>query len=117
MQLTEISFDNGQPVDGYGPNFFRIAGKVFEGKVALLPQSCGPWLGFDDPAPFVDVAKDLDVLLVGMGANITHIPAGFLAALEEADIGVEIMNSPTACRTYNVLLSEGRRIGLALLPV
>jgi uncharacterized protein len=37
--------------------------------------------------------------------------------LEEADIGVEIMNSPTACRTYNVLLSEGRRIGLALLPV
>ena len=48
MQLTEISFDNGQPVDGYGPNFFRIAGKVFEGKVALLPESCGPWLGFDD---------------------------------------------------------------------
>jgi len=27
------------------------------------------------------------------------------------------MNSPTACRTYNILLSEGRRIGLALVPV
>jgi len=37
--------------------------------------------------------------------------------LEDAGIGVEIMNSPTACRTYNVMLSEGRRIGLALIPV
>jgi uncharacterized protein len=37
--------------------------------------------------------------------------------LEEAGIGVEVMNSPSACRTYNVLLSEGRRIALAALPV
>jgi len=65
----------------------------------------------------VDVAKDLDVVLVGTGANIAHIPADFRTALEAAGIGVEIMNSPTACRTYNILLSEGRRIGLALLPV
>ena len=117
MQLNEISFDNGRPVDGYGPNFFRIAGEVFEGKIALLPHSCKPWLGFDDPAPFVSVAKYLDVVLVGMGKNIAHLPVGFRATLEQAGIGVEIMNSPTACRTYNVLLSEGRRVGLALLPV
>ena len=56
-------------------------------------------------------------ILVGTGANIAHIPAEFRTALETAGIGVEIMNSPTACRTYNILLSEGRRIGLALLPV
>ena len=117
MQLSEISFDNGRPVDGYGPNFFRISGEVFEGKVALLPRSCRLWLGFDDPAPFVKLAKDLDVVLVGMGPNIAHLPVGFRAALEQAGIGVEIMDSPTACRTYNVLLSEGRRVGLALLPV
>ena len=117
MQLSEINFDSGRPIDGYGPNFFRIAGDLFEGKLAVLPQSCGPWSGFDDPAPFVDVAKDLDVVFVGTGANIAHIPADFRTALETAGIGVEIMNSPTACRTYNILLSEGRRIGLALLPV
>ena len=117
MQLSEISFDNGRPVDGYGPNFFRIAGEVFEGSVALLPQSCRLWLGFDDPEPFLNVASDLDVVLVGMGANIAHLPLHFRAALENVGIGVEIMNSPTACRTYNVLLSEGRRVGLALLPV
>ena len=39
------------------------------------------------------------------------------SALEQAGLGVEAMASPAACRTYNVLLSEGRRVGLALLPV
>ncbi len=52
-----------------------------------------------------------------MGAEIAPLEAGFRATLEEAGIGVEIMASGPACRTYNVLLSEGRRVGLALLPV
>jgi uncharacterized protein len=112
MQLSEITFETGRPVDGYGPNFFRVSGEVFEGKL-----SCGPWAGFDDPSPFVDAAKELDVVFVGTGAQIAHIPPNFRATLEGAGIGVEIMNSPTACRTYNILLSEGRRIGLALIPV
>ena len=117
MQLSEITFATGRPVDGYGPNFFRVAGEVFEGNLAILPNSCGPWAGFADPSLFVDAAKDLDVVFVGTGAQIAHIPPDFLASLEGAWIGVEIMNSPTACRTYNILLSEGRRIGLALIPV
>jgi len=37
--------------------------------------------------------------------------------LEQAGIGVESMASPAACRTYNVLLSEGRRVAVALIPV
>ena len=38
-------------------------------------------------------------------------------ALEALGLGVEVMSSPAACRTYNVLLSEGRRVALALIPV
>jgi uncharacterized protein len=37
--------------------------------------------------------------------------------MEEAGMGVEVMNSPAACRTYNVILGEGRRIAVALIPV
>jgi uncharacterized protein len=59
----------------------------------------------------------IDVLLVGTGAEIAHLPADFRAALEAAGIGVETMNSPAAARTYNVLLGEGRRIAACLLPV
>jgi uncharacterized protein len=60
---------------------------------------------------------EVDVLFIGTGAEIAHIPGDLRQMLEEAGLGVEVMNSPAACRTYNVLLSEGRRIALAALPV
>ena len=47
-------------------------------------------------------------------------PEGFAAeraALEAAGAGVELMSTPSACRTYNVLLAEGRRVAAALMPV
>ena len=59
----------------------------------------------------------IDVLLVGTGAEIAHVPAAFRTTLEDAGIGVEVMASPQACRSYNVLLGEGRRVALAALPV
>lgn len=117
MKFNEIVFEEGRPIDGYGPNFFRIGGEVFKGAIAVLPNSCGTWSGYEDASPFVSVSTQLDVVFVGTGSVIAQIPTPFRSALEAAGIGVEIMNSPTACRTYNVLLSEGRRVGLALMPV
>ena len=49
--------------------------------------------------------------------EIAHAPPAFRVLIESAGIGVEVMNSPAACRTYNVLLGEGRRIAAALLVV
>lgn len=117
MRLTEISYDSAQPVDGYGPGFFRIGGKVLRGPCLITPWDAGPWGGLGDTAAPLTLAGRIDVLFLGMGAEIAHAPAAFRSALEEAGIGVEVMNSPAACRTYNVLLSEGRRIAAALLPV
>ncbi len=57
------------------------------------------------------------MLFVGTGAEIARVPEPFRRQLEEAGMGVEATASPQACRTYNVLLSEGRRVGTALLPV
>lgn len=81
------------------------------------PAGSAPWGGYADPKTLIDAAADLDVVFVGTGAEIAHLPAGLRKTLEDAGLGVEVMSSPTACRTYNVLLSEGRRVGLALLPV
>ena len=117
MRLNEVSYNGAEPVDGYGPGFFRVGGKVLEGASRLLPDGAASWGGWDDTDALIAAASDIDVLLVGTGAEIAHPPAAFRTALEDAGIGVEVMASPQACRTYNVLLGEGRRIGAALLPV
>ncbi|MDJ1009506.1 MAG: Mth938-like domain-containing protein [Paracoccaceae bacterium] len=117
MRMTEVEFSEARPVEGYGPGFFRIGGEVYEGAVRVLPSGVAPWGGTDDTADLLAAAGEIDVLFVGTGAEIAPVPAAFRTALEAAGVGVEAMASPAACRTYNVLLSEGRRVGLALLPV
>ncbi len=117
LDFHEVSFGDALPIDGYGPGFFRVKGQVYEGAILVLPGCVESWDGYANTKGLVTVAGDIDVLLVGTGAEITHIPVEFRESMEEAGIGVEIMASPTACRTYNVLLSEGRRVALALFPV
>ncbi|MBF9031367.1 hypothetical protein HKCCE3408_13275 [Rhodobacterales bacterium HKCCE3408] len=117
MRLTEVRYGDGTPIDGYGPGFFRVGGTVHEGAVLVLPGSVTSWQGYDAHDPIAGAAERIDVILVGTGAEIGPIPEPFRAKIEAAGIGIEIMASAAACRTYNVLLGEGRRIGAALLPV
>ena len=117
MRLNEISYNDAVPIDGYGTRFFRVGGKRYDGPVLVLPTGVAAWGGFDDTATVLAQVADIDVLFVGTGAEIAHPPKDFRTTLEEAGIGVETMASPAACRTYNVLLSEGRRVAVALLPI
>ncbi|PUB13187.1 Mth938-like domain-containing protein [Yoonia sediminilitoris] len=117
MRLTEIEYNDAVPIDGYGPGFFRIGGEKVEGSLVVLPSGLSAWGGFDDTAAILDQAEHIDVLFVGTGPEIAHPPAAFRKACEDAGVGVETMASPAACRTYNVLLSEGRRVAVALIPV
>lgn len=117
MRLNEVRDFDGPPVEGYGPGFFRVGGEVWQGAVLLLPGGVCAWGGYDDADTLLRAAGQIDVLFIGTGAEIAHVPAALRDALEKTGLGVESMASPPAARTYNVLLSEGRRVGVALLPV
>lgn len=117
MELNEITFGGQPPVDGYGNGFFRIEEKVVEGSVMISAKGVAPWGGLDDLAPLIDVVGQADVVFIGMGADIAPLPKDIVTKLEEARVPFEVMSSPSACRTYNVLLSEDRRVALAVLPV
>jgi uncharacterized protein len=117
MRLTEVSYGSAKAIEGYGPGFFRVAGHVLRGACLITPWDAGPWGGFEDTATPLSLVDRIDVLFVGTGAAIAHVPSAFRQALEGQGIGVEVMASPTAARTYNVLLGEGRRVAVALLPV
>ena len=117
MRLNEIEFSDAVPIDGYGPGFFRIGGKVIEAPLLVSARGVSLWSGYEDSESLIALQGEVDVIFVGTGAQIAHPPAAFRAALEAAGLGIEPMSSPSACRTYNILLSEGRRVAAALLPV
>jgi uncharacterized protein len=117
MRLNEVTFTDAKPVEGYGAGFFRIGGEVYRGPVLAGPNGTTTWGGYEDIDSLLGLGSDVDVLFIGTGSEISHLPQELRQQLDAANIGVEIMASPAACRTYNVLLSEGRRIALALIPV
>jgi len=115
--MTQPAITHPQPVaiDAYGSGYFRVAGQRIDSAVLVLPTTTHLWGGFDDTSPILAAAPEIDVLLVGTGGEIAHLPEQFRTTLEEAGMGIEPMSSPSACRLYNILVSEGRRIGAALL--
>lgn len=117
MRLNEMVFTEARPIEGYGPGFFRIGDEVIRGAVLTGPGGTSQWQGYDDVAPLLALADKIDVLFIGTGAEIAHIPSPLRVVLDKAGIGADVMNSPAACRTYNILLSEGRRVALAMIPV
>ncbi len=117
MRLTELEFDDAKPIEGYGPGFFRVAGEVLNAPLLVTATGAREWGGLDDLATLSALAGEIDVIFIGTGPEIAHVLVPFRQQLEHLGFGVEAMNSPAACRTYNVLVSEGRRVAAALLPV
>ena len=117
MRINEIEFTDAVPVEGYGPGFFRVGETVHSGPMLMSGKGPRTWGGLEDADALLALVGQIDVLFVGMGEEIAHLPTDLRNQLEAEGIGVEVMSSPAACRTYNVLLSEGRRVAIAVLPV
>ena len=117
VQLSEIYFGEAVPIEGYGVGFFRIAGQAMRAPVMVKKAGAKPWDGFEDIQSLLVFCKDIDVLFVGTGREISRIPPDVCTAFEKLGLGIEVMSSPSACRTYNILLSEERRVAAALFAV
>jgi uncharacterized protein len=117
MQHPEAEFGAGLPIDSIGPGFFRVAGEVVRGPILIHAGGVAPWGGYDDVAPILELRDRVDVLFVGTGGDVAHLPRALLRQLEAADMMVEAMATAAAARGYNLLLAEGRRIAAALLPL
>lgn len=117
MHINEMAFDGAVPIDSYGPGFFRVQGEVHTGAMLMMAADVSAWGGFDDDAPLLALKGQVDFIVFGTGEQLAYLPADLRCALDAAGIGAEVMATPTACRSYNILASEGRRVAVALLPV
>ncbi len=117
MKLSEIQFSEALPIESYGPDFFRIGGEIVAAPSIVTAAGAQQWAGFDDVQSIIDKGAEIDFILLGTGKDLAYAPAHFRKQLEDAGIGVEVMKTDSACRTYNVLVSEGRRVAAVLLPI
>ena len=106
---------------GYGEGFVDVNGQRHEASLVVgadrlvtdWPARSVATLGADHLAAIVELAPD--IVLLGTGARFEFPEPSRLAPLYKAGIGVEVMDTPAACRTYNILMSEGRNVVAALI--
>jgi len=118
-----------QIIESYGPGMFRISGTEWRGPVLVFAGETQPWeIDGDRPdaltilslaqsmAPVFDYEPAIELLLIGFGPSIGPVAEDFRAMMREKGIAIEPLDSGAACRTFNLLSMEGRRVAAALLP-
>jgi uncharacterized protein len=111
----------GNIVTGVGPGWLRVNADVHRRSLLLAPDAIvAPWAtsGFDALAEgdfALLLAMRPAVVVFGSGATLRFPHPRLTRALSDAGIGVETMDTAAACRTYNILAAEGRRVAAALI--
>ena len=111
-------------IDAYGGGGFRVSGVRREGSLLILQDEPQPWavtrlgdLTLDHLAEVLALGREVEFLLLGVGPRPAPAPAAVREGFAAAGIGLEVMDSPSAARVYNVLAAEGRRLAAALIAV
>jgi uncharacterized protein len=110
-------------IRSYGPGQITVGETAYRSSLIVLPDRLfTDWPPQSVMALSVSHMQDLaaldcEVLLLGTGQLLRFPPAAILAPLTNAGIGIEVMDTGAACRTYNILMGEGRRVAAALMPI
>jgi uncharacterized protein len=113
MKLHSSSTEKFQTVTGYDRSGVEINAQRFDYSVLVMPEVAPrPW----PVTRFEDLKADKpDVVILGTGERQRFVHPRLVASLSNLRIGVESMDSHAACRTYNILMGEGRKVTLALI--
>jgi uncharacterized protein len=126
MDLTPLIPGGRQIVESYGEGRFRIGGQLYPGAVLVFPERTLAWpvglageASLENLEPVLAAARagTVDLMLFGQGRRMALVAMDLRQGLRAAGVVVEPMDTGAACRTYNVLMAEGRRVAAALIPV
>ena len=124
MGITAKPSAGPQLIESYGGGGFRVAGVRHSGSVLIFPEETVTWPITDANAisvaslqPFLQRADRARILVIGSGRSFSPRPAALDSELRAAGIQLEWMDTGAACRTFNVLILEGREVAAALIAV
>lgn len=124
MDITPVLHRTAPVINAYGDGGFKIAGMDRPGSQLIIAQEAQAWsvvsseeitLGSLTPHLFRNAGAA--ILLIGTGPRMVSLPPDIKAAFKHAGISVDVMDTGAACRTFNVLLAEGRQVAAALIAV
>ena len=111
-------------IDTYGNGGFRFAGMSHRGSILLLPSGVRAWpvetpraIDRTSLRPVQAEAAGIELLLIGTGLDIAAIDPALRGWLKEAGVGLDVMQTGAAARTYNILVAENRKVAAALIAV
>ncbi|PWC55525.1 Mth938-like domain-containing protein [Azospirillum sp. TSO22-1] len=123
MDVTPLIPADRQVIDGYGDGQFCVRGTWLPGPLIVFPDRTLTWevtgfaaLTVESFAPITEADPPVEILLLGAGPRNQLVPRALRESLRARGVVVDGMDTGAACRTYNVLLAEGRRVAAALLP-
>lgn len=124
MDITPLIKGDRKIINSYGAGRFVVSGKEYADSIMLSPLTLDTW-NIDSPFVWNEIVieqlmlavKDAEVVLVGTGKNMVPMPSKWRNLFREKRISLDVMDTGAVCRTYNVLLSEERRVLAALVVV
>lgn len=111
-------------IDAYGNGGFRFADMSHRGSILALPSGIKAWpvaiaaeITETSLADVFAEADELEFMLIGTGLELVPIPDALRWRFRDARIGLDIMQTGAAARTYNIMVGENRKVGAALIAV
>jgi len=120
MKLHLANTEGRNSVTAYGPGYVTVSRVRYERSLVVLPdrliEDWGASAGAVDQSSVAELAGlGAEIVIIGTGETLKFPPPEVLRPLIDAGIGFELMDTPAACRTYNILLAEDRKVAAALV--
>ena len=122
--LTPLIRSDSQVIQGYKGGVFRVSGQRYDTPILVFSDHVQIWnfeglpeyFSMEDFQDLIALSETLDIVLLGTGDKSIFFPQGLRRDLKAKGVDMDVMDTSAACRTYNVLMAEGRRVAAALLP-
>ena len=114
VDITPLIKTGSRIIQSYGPGGVRVSGTLYTTPICVDVDSVNPWSGDWSDMSFGHPDEAIELVLVGLSRIDGPIDSETRAGLRARGWSVEVMTIGAACRTYNVLMAEGRKVGIAL---
>ena len=124
LDITPLVPEDRQIVQSYGTGRFKVSRIEYQGSIIVLPGRTLSWhiakhddINIKNLVAVLEEEPRIEILLIGCGQMMQLLPRELIDACRRKGLAVDAMDTGAACRTYNILAAEGRRVAAGLVAL